>query len=106
MLPDSLFVNLVAKDLREQVKQATQSDEFATSIIKCLAKKSPPPLRTVLSDWTNDDRIILYKGKSYIPENAELHCSIIKEYHESPTSDTLDSSKCLRYSKKITGGQE
>ena len=84
MLPDNLFVNLVAEDLREQVKQATQSDVFATNIIKCLTEKSPPPLRTALSDWTNDDGIILYKGKSYIPENAELRHSIIKEYHWTP----------------------
>ena len=86
MLPDNLFVNLVTKDLHEQVKQATQSDEFATNIIKCLMEKSPPPLWTALSNWTNDNGIILYKGKSYIPENTELRHSIIKEYHESPTS--------------------
>jgi hypothetical protein len=86
MLPDSLFVNTIAEDLRDKVLIATSTDEFAQSITRCLKEKGTPPLRTALSDWTFDDGIILYKGKSYIPADSDLRREIIKDFHESPIS--------------------
>ena len=66
MLPEKLFIRTIAEDLREKTIEATKTDEFAISIKKCLQEKGIPPLRTALSDWTLDDEIILYKGKTYI----------------------------------------
>ena len=72
MLPGDLFIQIIAEDCHDQIKLATQSDEFASNIKECLSKKSAPPLQSALSDWTNNDGIILYKGKAYIPADTEL----------------------------------
>ena len=72
MLPGDLFIQIITEDCCDQIKLATQSDEFASNLMECLNKKSAPPLQTALSDWTNDDGIILYKGKAYIPTDADL----------------------------------
>ena len=72
MLPRDLFIQIIAEDCHDQIKLATQSDEFAFNIIECLSKNSAPPLRSALSNWTNDDRIILYKRKAYVPADTDL----------------------------------
>ena len=61
---------------------------------------SAPPLWSALSDWTNDDGIILYKGKAYIPADTNLRRSIIKEYHESPTTSHPGYFKTLALLKE------
>ena len=86
MLPKELFVRTIAEDLRDRTINITVNDEFAQSIKKCLNEKGTPPLRTALADWTLDDELILYKGKNYIPSDADLRRDIIREFHESPTS--------------------
>ena len=73
MLPGDIFIQIITKECRDQIKLATQTDEFASNITECLNKKSALPLQSALSDWTNDDRIILYKGKAYIPADTDLH---------------------------------
>src|SRR6266576_5390791 len=65
---------------------ATVNDEFTQSIKKSLTEKGIPPLCTALSDWSLDDKLILFKGKVYIPPKTDLRRDIIKEYHELPTS--------------------
>ena len=72
MLPGDLFIQIIAEDRQDQINLATQSNEFAFNITECLSKKSTLPLRSALSDWMNDDRIILYKGKAYIPADTDL----------------------------------
>ena len=72
MLPSDLFIQIIAEDHRDQIKLATQSDEFASNIKECLSKKSALPLQSALSDWMDDDGIILYKGKAYIPADTDL----------------------------------
>ncbi len=86
MLPEKLFIRTITEDLREKTIEATKTDEFAISIKKCLQEKGIPPLRTALSDWTLDDEIILYKGKTYILPSIDLRREIIKDFHELPTS--------------------
>ena len=51
-----------------------------------LKEKGTPPLCTALADWTLDDEIILYQGKSYIPPDTYLRRDIICEFHKSPSS--------------------
>ena len=72
MLPNELFARTIALELRDCAISSTLADSFAQSIKTCLKEKGMPPLRTALADWTLDDEIILYKGKSYIPPDIDL----------------------------------
>ena len=44
MLPDNLFISLIATDLKDKIATATNTDELATKIRNCLHKQLPPPM--------------------------------------------------------------
>ena len=52
-------------------------------------------LRTALSDWTNDDSIILFKNKVFVPNNRDIRWSIIAETHESSVTGHPGQNKTL-----------
>ena len=83
MLPDNLFISLIATDLKDRIMTATSNDELATKIKNCLHKQLPPPMWTALSDWSFEDGLIVYKGKVYVPTNTELQKEIITSFHDS-----------------------
>ena len=72
MLPEDLFVALIATDLQDQIHALSSKDEFIQGIIKCLKDQSMPPLRTALSDWTNNDGIIPFKNKVFVPNDRDI----------------------------------
>ena len=64
-------------------------------MIKCLKDRSTPPLRTALSDWTNNDGIILFKNKVFVPNDRDIRRSIIAEMHESSVTGHPGQKKTL-----------
>ena len=46
MLPENMFISLIATDLRDKIASATNTDELAMKIKNCLHKRLPPPMRT------------------------------------------------------------
>ena len=83
MLPDNMFISLIATNLRDKIAAATNTDELATKIKGCLHKQLPPPMRTALSDWSFKDDLIAYRGKVYIPTNTELRKEVVTSFHDS-----------------------
>ena len=83
MLPDNMFISLIATDLRDKIANATKTDELTTTIKNCLHKHLPPPMCTTLSDWSITDDLITYKGKIYVPTDAELQKEIVTSFHDS-----------------------
>ena len=100
MLPEDLFIDLIATDLHDQIQTLLSKDDFIKGVIKCLKTRSAPPLRTALSDWTNNDGIILFKKKVFVPNNRDIRCSIIAETHESPVSGHPGHFKTLQLLKE------
>ena len=72
MLPEDMFISLIAIDLKDKIATATEANKLAMKIKDCLQKQLPLPMRTTLSDWSFTDGLIAYKGKIYIPTNMEL----------------------------------
>ena len=58
MLPDDMFISLIATDLKDKIAIITEADELATKIKNCLQKQLPPPMHTALSDWSFTDGLI------------------------------------------------
>ena len=83
MLPDNMFISLIAINLRDKIASTTNTDELATKIKDCLHKRLPPPMRTALSDWSLRDNLIMYRGKVYIPTDMELRKDIVTTFHDS-----------------------
>ena len=83
MLPDNMFISLIATDLRDKIASATNTDELATKIKSCLYKQLPPPMRTALSDWSYKDGLIIYRGKVYVPPDTEIRKEVVTSFHDS-----------------------
>ena len=84
LLPEDMFISLIATDLRDKIVMATEADELATKIRDCLQKQLLLPMRTALSDWSFTDGLLAYKGKIYILTNMELQKEVVTSFHDSP----------------------
>ena len=71
MLLMDLFLNLISIDLRDCIAKLTETDAYAATIYSCIKRKAPP-LQTALTNWTLDDRLILFKNKVYGPDDLDL----------------------------------
>ena len=83
MLPDNLFISVIATNLRDRIVTATQKDELATKIKDCLQQQLPLPMHTALSNWSLTDNLIIYKGKVYVPTDIELQKEVVTSFHDS-----------------------
>ena len=99
MVLTDLFLNLISIDLRDCITKLTETDAYAATIFSCIKHKAPP-LRTALTDWTLDDNLILFKNRAYVPDDLDLHQSIIAETHESPVARHSGCFKTLQLLKE------
>ena len=72
VFPDDVMIRSIAEDLRDKIILATTKDSFVATLKTCFADKTPPPLRTAISDWEFQDGLVLFKGKCYIPQDTNL----------------------------------
>ena len=100
MLPEDMFISLIATDLRDKITTTTEANEFTTKIKDCLQKQLPPPMHTTLSNWSFTDGLIAYKGKIYIPTSMELQKEVITSFHDSPFARHPRFSKTLHLIKE------
>jgi RNase H-like domain found in reverse transcriptase/Integrase zinc binding domain len=84
VLPEHLFVNLIDMELQKKIANAKNMDYDAAEAIKELLKQGP---REAKKDWEfKVENILFYKGKNYVPINAELRREIVQRYHDHPTA--------------------
>jgi hypothetical protein len=90
MLPDELFVNLIDMDLQQRIAISEDLDGNAAEALKLLLEKAPTAMTTGLNDWelkkSNNQNILFYKGKNYIPRNMDLRRDIVKTFHDHETA--------------------
>jgi RNase H-like domain found in reverse transcriptase/Reverse transcriptase (RNA-dependent DNA polymerase)/Integrase zinc binding domain len=90
LLADDLFVNLVDLDLQKRIQNCNAFDSDATEAIKILLESDSNTIRSELEDWTleniDDDKVLFYKGKNYIPQDATLRRDIVRKYHDHETA--------------------
>ena len=82
LLPDWMFldemeVSMEDQELRQWIQEAGQKDQVLTAAVKTIKEGAVPPMRSSLSDWELVDEILLYKGKIYVPEDADLRREIV-----------------------------
>jgi hypothetical protein len=76
VLPEHLFVNLINMELQKKIANAKNMDYDAAKAIKGLLKQGPREAKKDLMDWEVEEfkgeNILFYKGKNYVPIDAEL----------------------------------
>jgi len=79
------------KIILKEVKVALLSDKV-TKDYRMLLKSGPREFGKSLQDWNYENRLLLYKGKVYIPHSVEdtLRQQIIKMHHNLPSAGHPD----------------
>jgi Integrase zinc binding domain len=90
VLPEHLFVNLIDIELQKKIANAKNMDYDAAEAIKELLEQGPKEAKKDLMYWEVEEfkgeNILFYKGKNYVPIDADLCREIVRRYHNHPTA--------------------
>lgn len=82
-------------DLRREISQRQQQDTIVTEVRRALQADGTFPLKSSKDDWNDDDGIMFYKSRCYIPYNDPLRRRILQRYHDSKTAEHPGQYKTL-----------
>jgi hypothetical protein len=81
VLLEHLFVNLIDMELQKKIANAKNIDYDAAEAIKELLKQGPKEAKKDLIDWEVEEfkgeNVLFYKGKNYVPIDAEFIREIV-----------------------------
>ena len=83
LLPDKLFIKVIDEELKKKFTEAKKEDVIIDAI-NALKGEGIPPLRTALEDWREEDGLIFFRNKCYVPEDHELRKEIVRRHHDLP----------------------
>jgi reverse transcriptase-like protein/integrase-like protein len=90
LLPEGLFIALIDVDLQERIANCNDLDKDATEALAFLLHQQPSTVKNDIADWTvekvNDNNVLFYKGKNYIPHDPILRQDIVKMFHDHETA--------------------
>ena len=90
MLPENVFIDLIDEGLQRRIAKANDLDKDAMDALQLLLMDPPISKTKELEDWTldisNGYRVLLYKGRSYIPKDIDLRRDIVKMFHDPETA--------------------
>jgi hypothetical protein len=73
------------QDIVEQTRNLCPNDTFA-QLIKTNLEAGKTPIKSDLSEWKQDNGLIYYRNKIYVPNDKDLCASIVKLHHDSPVT--------------------
>ena len=76
MLPENVFIDLIDEGLQRRIAKANDLDKDVMDALQLLLMDPPVSKTKEFENWTldisNGYRVLLYKGKSYIPKDVDL----------------------------------
>jgi len=72
--------------LAECIKSISQREATVIEGLKSIEKSSPKALTDGTALWEEDDGLVYYKGKLYVPNDHSLRCDIVKSCHDTVTT--------------------
>ena len=96
LLKPELFIHAVQKEghqecpgvghsLLKKIRQASRGDTIQSSMA----------YTTDQNQWTNEQGLILYQGKVYVPSKGRLRYDVIREHHDTPIAGHPGRDKTL-----------
>ena len=83
LLPDELFaVNTVNVTLQEEIRNNKARDAQLVDFITRKGSNIQRPAWGKPEDWTDDDGLLVYKDRVYVPPDEDLYRKIVQLYHE------------------------
>jgi len=66
------------------------------AVVKAVEELKRSPIKRLRSEeWPEEQDLILFSGKVYIPEDIQLRCEIIQLHHDTPVAGHLGQWKTL-----------
>ena len=87
IVPEPAVINALDLTLARHIQSSSTTDPLVLRAIQNLSDDTPLFPRSLLADWTFDNRHLYYKGRMYIPPPARL--SLLHSIHSSPLSGHL-----------------
>ena len=72
--------------LEKRIRECTERETEVLQALSVLKAKGPRRLANGLTEWEEDNGLLYYKGKLYIPNRKELRNEIIKSCHDTLTA--------------------
>ena len=84
-----------------------KAKDFDENIIKAVEEMRKTSTKTLRSDeWSEEQGLILFRGKVYVPKDKDLRREIVKLHHDSVVAGHPGRWKTLELVSLIIGGQE
>jgi hypothetical protein len=71
------------KPLLQRIRDSSLQDQQVTEALNLLHTKGPRQLRKGLEEWNVEDRLILYRGKVYVPKDDAIRRDLVKLHHDT-----------------------
>lgn len=102
LLPNHLFVSNIDLPLHHALQSATELDPSVRDALRDLQKKDPVSLLKGITDWKEQEGLIFFHDRCYVPLDAALCHQIVEKYHNLGHDGTLQT---LEHIRPCTGGQ-
>uniref|UniRef100_A0A0W0FTJ2 Putative reverse transcriptase-rnase h-integrase n=1 Tax=Moniliophthora roreri TaxID=221103 RepID=A0A0W0FTJ2_MONRR len=76
-------------ELEERIRKGVEKEAEVLQAVEELKKKGPRRLINGLLEWEEDNGLVYYKGKLYIPADKGLCTDVLKQCHDAPTAGHL-----------------
>jgi len=70
-----------------KIRKSKDLDESVVKAVEELKKLSIKQLRS--EEWSEEQGLVLFRGKVYVPKNIKLRLEIIKLHHDTPVAGHL-----------------
>ncbi|KAJ8473513.1 hypothetical protein ONZ51_g7817 [Trametes cubensis] len=84
LLGPELFAKAVNVELQERIRDSKLRDNSVVEYITLKGKATKRPEFGKPEDWSDDDGILLYKNRVYVPPDHQLYRDIVKMHHDAP----------------------
>jgi len=76
-----------------KIRKSKDLDESIVKAVEELKKSSTKQLRS--EEWSEEQGLVLFRGKVYVPKNIKLRLEIIKLHHDTPVAGHSGQWKTL-----------
>ena len=70
------------ESILSKIRKSKDLDESVVKAVEELKKSSTKQLRS--EEWSEEQGLMLFRGKVYVPKNIKLRLEIIKLHHDTP----------------------
>jgi len=69
------------------LREGTEGKEMDEAVVKAVEElKRSPTKRLRSEEWSEEQGLVLFRGKVYVPKDVQLRCEIVQLHHDTPVA--------------------